>query len=181
MMNHDVTTDGFVKAIEREISAIEAERQREREAKIRQEEKHDEACRLALKVRDEAILPLLNAVRDAFARVTTLRRWDVQSEGKMDRFLGNCRSCPVNPDDVRFQIKADVAVQDNGGQLRFSVACECTGANPPPAGPVIDLHRSEDYVVDAAQADMSGICRWYYHELEKCVVACVREKRKPMV
>jgi hypothetical protein len=179
-MNHDVNTDGFAKAIEREIAAIEAERQREREAKILEEEKRDQACRTALRVRDEVILPLLSAIHDAFAKAKILQRWEVQSEGKMDCFSATCRSCSVNPEDLTFRIKADVAVQEQGGMLRFAVACECVGATQPPANPILDLHKSDDCTVDATQADMAGIRRWYFHELEACVVACVREKRKLM-
>lgn len=181
-MNQDVNhVDGFAQAIEREIAAIAAEQQRASEAKALEEERRDKACRAALRVHDEVIVPLLNGVRDAFAKATLLQCWEVNSEGKMDAFSATCRTCSVNPEDPSFQIKADAAVQDKAGNVRFSVVCEWTGPPQPPAPPVMDLHRSEDYSMNATEFDMTVVRRWFYRELEESVVACVRQRRNLLI
>jgi hypothetical protein len=174
-------TDCFAKAIEEEIASIETERRRAREAQALERENRDAACRTALRVRAEVILPLLDGFRDAFAKGKMLPRWEVASEGGIDKFSATCRSCSANPGDLSFRIKAEVAVQENGTKLGFSVVCECEDPLKTSESKTSELGKAGGYSVNMTGFNMTDAHRWYYNELEKCAVACVREKLKQAV
>jgi hypothetical protein len=171
-------TDCFAKAIEKEIAAIETERQRAQEAKARDQKNFDAACRTALRVRTEVILPLLNGLRDAFAATKVLPRWEVATAGETDAFSATCRSCSASPGEPVFRITAEAAVRENGAKLDLSVACECEEPCKASESKTAELCSKESYSVSAAGLNMTDVHRWYYVELEKCALACVREKQK---
>jgi hypothetical protein len=171
-------TDCFAKAIEKEIAAIETERQRAQETKAREQKNFDAACRTALRVRAEVILPLLNGLCDAFAETKVLPRWEVATAGETEAFSATCRSCPAGPGEPVFRITAEAAVRESGAKLDLAVACECEDPGKATENKTAELCSKESYSVGAAGCNMTDAHRWYYVALEKCALACVREKQK---
>lgn len=196
----DMDAECFAKAIEKEVASFEAERAREREAKALEQKNRDTACRVAMRVSREVVLPLLSGLRDAFAKGKMLPRWEVGSSEETGKYSATCRSCPSNPGDLNFCIRAAVEVQEGGTKLGFSLVCECedplktaqsrTKELPQGECPsssrerpskASELHAAGGYSPGVADFNMTDAHRWFYNELEKSAVACVREKQKQVV
>jgi hypothetical protein len=168
-------SDCFAKAIEKEIALVAIERQRAKEAKALEQKNIDAACRTALRVRADVVTPLLDGLRDAFAKGKLLPEWEGAADETADTFAATCRSCPTDGGDLTFRIKAEITVQEKGATLGYSALCECEEPAGASQSKISELVKEGGYSVSVKQLSVIDAHRWFYIELEKCALACVRE------
>jgi hypothetical protein len=174
----------FLKIIEDENKAIEAEKQKALEAKLAHETLVNETQKAAKKIREEIILPLLNGFKAAMVDEDTLMGDTVvQPVGDSSSTFGaGCMGRASARNDKGFKVEASVTFQGEPGFLTCSVLCSWCDPSKSRSGQVQwkDMYTSPKRLAfKLAEADMNAVMEWYRNELQGCTRLCVREIVRP--
>lgn len=171
----------FKKTIADAIELVETEMEAQREREAAEKARLDKARLKAMMVRDQAILPLLNGLRDNFAahERKLLPEWRIRSDEDGDTFSGEAATFCVDGDGAtRFTIRAEASVADLGEFVNLSVVCSSVDSKDTLASQATPLVEKTAKFPTIQKFDELSSRAWFHKQLAECVRICILTKMR---